>query len=76
MIYSAVKGDIGDESIFDTTVMVDGAIALCIDSLELDGHSNLNVNVRVDEGEYRVVAFPVDGETGKPIGEKIQTFDG
>ena len=66
MIYSAIKGDDGD---------AEYAVDLCIASLEEQGYGpDLNVNVRVDSGVYYVVAFPVDGETGEPIGKKIQTF--
>lgn len=75
MIYSALKGDMGDESIFEAMGRIDGAIDLCLKSLSEEGYSNLNVNVRVDDGVYYVIVFPVDGESGEPIGGKIQRFD-
>lgn len=75
MIYSAIKGDMDEESIFTTTAQIDGAVEQCIASLEKEEYSDLNVNVRVADGVYYVVAFPVGEETGEPIGRRIQTFD-
>jgi hypothetical protein len=72
VIYSAIKGDVDEEGIFTTVAQIDGAIDLCLASLEKEGYSDLNVNVRVANGVYYVVAFPV--ENGEPIGRKIQTF--
>lgn len=73
MIYSAIKGQIDEGSIFDVAAQIDGAIEHCITALYAEEYSDLNVNVRVADGRYYVVAFPV--EDGEPIGEKIQTFD-
>ncbi len=74
MIYSAIKGQVDEESIFTVAAMVNGAVEQCIASLEKEGYSDLNVNVRVARGVYYVVAFPV--ENGEPMGRKIQTFPG
>ncbi len=73
MIYSAIKGDTDEDSIFTLAAQIDGAVEQCITSLDQEGYSDLNVNVRVARGVYYVVAFPV--ENGEPIGRKIQTFD-